>query len=207
MGVVTILAATAWSTNADLIADCVQLGYLRSEWRTIDPTYGRGNWWKKWRPDDLVTHDLKIDGVDFRDLPEPSDSLDVVAFDPPYIAQGGRATSTAGEFMDRYGLVDVPKTTDETTRLIVAGIDEFSRVTKRKGILLLKCMNYVNGGRYRTAAYDVLSHATSHGWRLIDELVHLRKPGPQPNRDRQMHARRNYSVLFVLQSWKSKEAT
>lgn len=42
-----VLAATAWKTNADLIVDCARLGYLRKEWITLDPTYGRGLWWAR----------------------------------------------------------------------------------------------------------------------------------------------------------------
>jgi hypothetical protein len=35
-----ILAATSWRSNAELIADCAALGYLRANWLTLDPTYG-----------------------------------------------------------------------------------------------------------------------------------------------------------------------
>ena len=37
-----ILAIAKWSSNAALIADCARLGYLRKEWRTLEPTYGYG---------------------------------------------------------------------------------------------------------------------------------------------------------------------
>lgn len=193
-----ILGATQWSTNGAMIADVHRLGYITDLDRVLDPTYGRGRWWTEYLPQHLTAHDLKTDGVDFRRLPEAAGSFDVVAFDPPYIAPGGRTTSTTPDFNDRYGLVDVPKTPDSVTALILAGVVEFHRVLRPDGLLLLKCMNYVSGGRYRPAAYDVLRGAEQIGFRLVDELVHLRHPGPQPSRDRQHHARRNYSLLFVL---------
>lgn len=203
-----VLAANNWATNADLMVDVHALGYLPADAVVLDPTYGRGKWWTKYRPAHLIGHDLITDGIDFRQLPEPSGSVDVVTFDPPYIAQGGRSTSTlkrdAGgisdspDFLDRYGLVDVPTTVDAVTELVVEGATEFHRVLRPKGLLLIKAMNYVNGGRYRTAAYDILAACEAVGFTLIDELVHVRNPGPQPLRDRQLHARRNYSMLFVL---------
>jgi hypothetical protein len=207
---VTILAAQPWITNAHLIGTVHALGYLTDDQVIVDPTYGRGNWWKQWRPPNLIAHDLRLDGVDFRQLPEATGSVDAVAFDPPYIAQGGRDTSTLAkgthddfdrrrpDFLDRYGLDTVPTTPEGITAMAAAGITEFRRVLRPNGVLLIKAMNYVTGGRYRTQAYDILSAAILRGFRLVDELIHLRRPGPQPRHARQLTARRNYSLLFVL---------
>src|SRR5207249_1917773 len=35
-----VMAISDRTTNAELIADCAALGYLRDDWRTLDPTYG-----------------------------------------------------------------------------------------------------------------------------------------------------------------------
>lgn len=107
-GAVQILAANRFGSNTDLLIACRDLGYIGE--RVLDPTYGRGNWWTKWRPADLTCHDIASDGVDFRDLPHDAGSFDTVAFDPPYIPQGGRTTSTEQGFLERYGLLTVPKT-------------------------------------------------------------------------------------------------
>ncbi len=128
-----VLAAGAWPTNADLIADVARLGYLRKDWRTFDPTYGRGVWWEKWRLDELVIYLRDIDGSDFRDLPEPADSFDAVAYDPPYVCVGGRKTSTLPDFQNRYGLDDAPRTPAGVQALIEEGldlVDRFEHVTK-----------------------------------------------------------------------------
>lgn len=45
-----VLAATRWATNADLIVDCVRLGYLRATDHVLDPTYEGGRWWTRFRP-------------------------------------------------------------------------------------------------------------------------------------------------------------
>lgn len=203
-----ILAAHQWRNNSALIDDARALGYIGS--RVLDPTYGRGNWWKKWQPDELVKHDLKLDGVDFRDLPDEG-LFDTVAFDPPYIPQGGRDTSTLGapchhddfkrtksNFLDSYGLRHGPKTTAELRTLVNDGMTSFTAVLRQRGTLLVKCMSYVNGGAWRAMPRWIANDAEALGYVQIDEFVHLRTPGPQPIRDFQRTARRNYSMLMVF---------
>lgn len=198
-----ILAADTYATNADLICAVRDLGYINDGSHGLDVTYGKGTWWKKWAPRSLAGRDIAIDGTDFRRLPYVDNAFDFVAFDPPYVAVGGRKTSTIGGFNDAYGLVDVPKTPYELHDMMVDGLLEAHRVLKPKGLVLFKCMNYVTSGKYHPQAYDALRAVTPEFFRLKDQLIHLRKPGPQPKREgRQMHARANYSFLFVLEAIK-----
>src|SRR5579862_4447487 len=88
-----VLAAYHWQTNGHLIADCHRLGYLLDDDHVLDPTYGRGAWWKVWRPEKLTAHTRAVDGSDFRHLPYPDGAFDTIAYDPPYVAKGGRSTS------------------------------------------------------------------------------------------------------------------
>lgn len=207
----TVLAAMP-GTNGEMIAAVHELGRGAGWWPddavVLDPTYGRGKWWTDYRPEGLITHDIKTDGVDFRKLPEATGSIDVVAFDPPYVTPGGRKTTTLPDFQERYGIDAVPTTIQETHDLITDGLWEMRRVLtpgsktkprKKPGVGLVKAMNYTSGGKYRRAAYDILDEAESMGFTLIDEIVHLTGTGPQPPHARQCHARRNYSMLFVLQ--------
>src|SRR5579885_2999910 len=105
------MAATPWTSNAALIADCAALGYLRSDWLTLDPTYGKGNWWTKWQPDRLVTSDLSPSlsttdlQADFTYLPFQAATCDAVTYDPPYVCVGGRRTSGIESMYDAYGLI------------------------------------------------------------------------------------------------------
>lgn len=200
-----VLAATEWRSNAELIVDCVRLGYLREEWATLDPTYGRGVWWKAWRPPNLITHDIELDGVDFRQLPEPNASFDAVAFDPPYVCTGGRTTSTIPDFNARFGLIDTPRTPAALQEMNEAGLAEMHRVLRPRGVLLVKCKDYVWSGRLFLGTHQTLTRAISLGFEPIDRMEHVGKPGPQPERSRadgkpvvQQHARRNLSTLFVL---------
>jgi hypothetical protein len=135
------------TTNADLIVDCVKLGYLHDTDMILDPTYGRGVWWRKWRPTRLVAHNRGDDGVDFRDLPYADGTFDAVAYDPPYVCIGGRKTSGIPDMHDRYGLTAAPRTPADLQQLINAGLSEAARVVKPRGIVLCKCQDYVSSGR------------------------------------------------------------
>lgn len=195
----TVLAAHAWRNNAELIADVARL-YLDEEMKILDPTWGRGNWWKIWRPKFLVSTDIAggPNGfADFTALPFASKSFDAVAYDPPYIAPGGRRTSTITEFNSTYGLGYTPLRANELQRLIHRGLDEAFRVTVDKGLVLVKCMDYITSGRLHTATYQIVQHADASGWRLVDVFYHISgvKAGPS---QRQVHARRNHSTLLIL---------
>lgn len=202
-----ILAATCWPSNAELIRDVARLGYLREEWHTLDPTSGRQIWWKLWRPRLLVTHDIAIDGVDWRKLPEDNNTFDAIAWDPTYVSAGGRKTTTIPEFHQRFGMTDAPATPALLQKMINDGFPEMRRVLKRKGILLVKCQDYISSGKLWNGTLKTQLAAMAEGFVLIDKFEHISKTSrPQPERTRadgkesvQVHARRNMSTLLVLQ--------
>lgn len=201
MTLAPVLAATAWPTNAALIADCARLGYLTCEGLTLDPTYGKGNWWTLWRPERLVAHDLdrrKGDGVDFRALPEADDTFDHVAFDPPYVSPGGRDTSTIKEMHDAFGMAETPKSPLALWIDNTRGFVEVVRVTKPGGTILYKSQDYVSSGNLQAVTHWILDDALDRGLKLVDRLEHVSGVRPQPPGRRQVHARRNLSTLFVF---------
>lgn len=195
----TIYAIGSARTNAELIArEVVPLGYLREEDRVLDPTYGLGNWWTKWRPAELVGTDLnpkKTQGpvVDFTALPFPDDSFDVVAFDPPYRLNG---TPDLEDFDEGYG-IEKRSTPDERMGLAADGLVESLRVAKRH--VLMKCQDQVVSGKVRWQTFEFHEVAMSHGARLVDHLILKTNPRKQPAGRRQVHARRNYSSMLVFE--------
>lgn len=194
-----VLAATAWPTNADMILDVARLGYINPEDQVLDPTYGRGGWWKKWHPVGLVAHDINPaltfggQSIDFRDMPYPAGHFDVVAFDPPYKLNG---TPTA-EIDERYGVHVVASRADRH-QLIRDGITECLRVLKPGGILLAKCQDQVNGGKVRWQTIEFTRHAETVGPAVLIDMLHMLGGRPQPEGRSQQHARRNMSTLLVL---------
>jgi hypothetical protein len=193
-----VLAATRWATNADLIVDCVRLGYLRDDWHTLDPTFEGGRWWTLWRPDNLTAHNRDEDGTDFRDLPYPAGTFDAIAYDPPYVSVGGRTTTGLPEFHARYGMEDAPSSPAALQALINDGLTEMARLVQPGGVVLVKCQDYVSSGRLWLGTHWTLTHGLSLGLVCIDRLEHVTSPRPQPAGRRQVHARRNLSTLFVL---------
>ncbi len=196
------MAAGTWANNAELIRDAVvPLGYLRADWRTLDPTYGLGRFWTLWRPP-LVGCDLDPAkspigrSVDFRHLPWDSDWFDAVVFDPPYKLNGTSTGKGAAASDVDYG-VDRWMGVAERHQLITDGITECTRVLRPGGTLLVKCQDQVNGGKVRWQTRIFADHAESLGHRLVDrfDLASYRE---QPAGRRQQHARRNTSALLVF---------
>lgn len=198
---VPVLAANSWRTNAELIVDVANLGYIKKTDLVLDPTYGRGVWWNAWQPDRLVKHDLyKLDGVDFRDLPEPDNTFDAVAFDPPYVSAGGRHTTTIPDFHDRFGMTNAPTTPAGVQQLVNEGIKEIQRVLKPRKYALVKVKNYVSSGKLWLGTIKTVNYAETLGFEVVDMLQHLSGTMPQPPGRRQVHARQNYSTLLVLKN-------
>ncbi len=184
-------------TNADLIDKIRHLGYLDGS--VIDLTYGRGSWWRLWRPETLIGHDLETDGVDFTDLPYPDKSWDAVCYDPPYIIVGGRDSSTRKDFQQSFG-INVHRKQSDLDDLVLAGLKEAARICR--GFLLVKCMDYVASAHFTPMTYRVAGWASEIGLSMHDEIIHHAGSGPGGhNIVTQKRARRAHSKLLVF-TWK-----
>ena len=196
-----IYAAQEWQSNAELIYDLHRLGYMNENDYTLDPTFGRGNWWTIWRPNRLVTSDKKT-GTDFRNLPHDDETFDVIAYDPPYVSTGSTKHAGTADIRDRYGLADAPQNPKELQQLINDGATECTRVLKTGGTMFIKCQDYIKSGKYFAGTHYTIIHAQSLGLILEDRLEHISGPRPQPKGRRQVHARRNLSTLLVFKKGK-----
>jgi hypothetical protein len=198
---VTILAAYPWKDNAELIADCHTLGYIRDTDMVLDPTWGRGKWWTTFHP-----HGLSVlaGNEDFCCLPWVANHFDVAVFDPPYVAKGGRTTSTIPDMDSAYGMDDAPATPDLVQQQIFDGLDEIHRVLRPRGIALVKCMNYISSGKLWLGAHYTLAYSLAIGFECIDWFEHINTGRPQPHKT-QVHARRNLSTLYVLRKRRSSD--
>lgn len=185
-----LVGSVITGTNADLIHTIRDL-YLAGT--VLDVTYGEGAWWNHHQPTEFHGSDLNT-GTDFRDLPWPDRSWDTVCFDPPYIPAGG--PGNAGDFQDRYGLRGGRNQTT-LEDLIRPGLAECARVAR--AFVLVKCQDYVNGGRFTPMSYTVAGWATDLGLVMHDEIVHHSGSGPGGhNIVNQLRARRHHSKLLVF---------
>ncbi|HVC70106.1 MAG TPA: hypothetical protein VNC61_07565 [Acidimicrobiales bacterium] len=191
-----VLAATAWRTNGEMIADVHRLGYVRDTDRILDATYGCGAFWRTWRPRNLVGRDRINDPAwDYEAMDYPDASFDVTVFDPPYKLNG---TPAMGAMDDRYGTVSGGTSWQDKHAGIKRGIAESLRVVVSGGILLLKCQDQVCSGHVRWQTIEFSQHAMERGARLVDMFHFLNGPRPQPAGRHQVHARRNFSTLLIL---------
>lgn len=202
-----VRAARDWATNAEMIAEVARLGYL--DGTVLDVTWGNGAWWDDWVPERLVGTDAdqakaRDAAADFRALPFPDRSFDAVVFDPAYVAPGGRKTSTIGQFNDAYGLLSTPPNPEENQAKMNEGLAECVRVSR--GLVLMKCQNYVWSGRLFLGVVESIRAGEELGCRVEDWFTMVGEPGIQPKgRTRkdgkpvlQQHARTNGSTLLVF---------
>jgi SAM-dependent methyltransferase len=177
---VTVLALAA-RTNADAIVDVVELGYLSADMVTLDPTFGEGAFWRRWRPAHLVACDLNPTKspigypVDFTDLPWPR-CFDAVVFDPPYKLNGTGGSHASDH---RFGVDTAGVAWQARYRLIEAGIREAARVLVPGGTLLVKCQDQVASGAVRWQTHDFARVAALAGCPLVDSLIvpnHVEQP-------------------------------
>lgn len=175
-------------TNADLIEQVRKLGYLDGD--VIDLTYGdKGGWWKRWRPDQLTVFE--------GDFTQPIDGQwDTVCYDPPYIDTGGTETSTVPGFQSTYG-INTSRRTSDVLHLVTEGLENAAHATR--DYLLVKCMDYVSGGRFRPMTHWITGHALGIGLFMHDEIIHHAGSGPGGhNIVTQKRARRTHSKLLVF---------
>ena len=201
----TVMAIGTRRNNAELVADCAALGYLRHEDTTLDATYGEGRFWTAWRPALLVAVDLHkggrmkgdqwVETADFTALGYAGQSIPNVVLDPPYKLNGTSTGKGAAASDYAYG-VDRPATWQERHDLIFRGIDECARVCAR--MLFVKCQDQVVSGQKRWQTRIFADHAERQGFRLVD-MLHVQGSRPQPEGRRQMHSRGDYSTLLVLE--------
>lgn len=206
----TVYAAYPWKSNAQLIRDgVVPLGYLNRKWPTLDPTWGRGRWWKLWTPVSLYRHDrYTLDGVDFRSLHYSDGTFKVVTYDPPYKLNGTASKTSDVDY--QYGVQEWMSWQNRHA-LCKDGATEVARVLEVGGFLLWKMQDQVCGGHVRWQTVEFTNHATSLGLTLVDRFDLLTGGRTQPPRSRkdgkpsvQQHARRNGSTLLVFQKRKPR---
>ena len=204
----THLEAQRWKTNSELIQAVFDIHVNTKKWAIVpggptvmDVTYGKGVWWH-WRRSEyamrFIAHDIKIDGVDFTALPEATESADVIAFDPDYVAPGGRDTSTIPEFNERYGLDDPYESPASLQAHINDGLRECERVLRPQAIMMVKCTNYISSGKLWLGEAHTINTGLRAGLIVEDIAVHLGNPGPQPKHLTQKHFRSNSSRLIIF---------
>lgn len=193
-----VMQSVFTGSNADLIAAIAPM-YLHGT-RILDPTYGEGHMWRRYRPATLTTHDLKHDRVDFRNLPYPDRHFDAIVFDPPYVPRSGRprpfAVPHIARFCERYGIAE--RSTRQLLDLVCAGLTETARTLRPGGFLLVKCNDFTANRKLHLGHRYVVDYAELIGLGCHDLIVHHAGMGPGSGPEHPTRSRRAHSYLVVL---------
>lgn len=146
--------------------------YLRPGQTVIDPTYGKGVFWKKVEVGlyDCRFTDLADDGIDFRALPYDDESADWVVLDPPY--RYNPRTATHPEGLDgNYRVADAPHNIQGVIDLYLDGAKEAHRVLRQGGFLVVKCQDTIQDGKQVWTHMILTSRIEELGFALKDLAV------------------------------------
>lgn len=166
-----------------------------------DPTYNIGGFYRDGSiPKPQYRFDINPQSLDVTKalceaLPLPNNSLHSLVFDPPFLV--GKSRTGKGVMDGKYSSYPTILHLKSHYR---KSIIEFSRVLKRKGILVFKCQDSVSGRRNYFNHVYVYINAVEFGFRPIDLFVLLAKNRPtSPNHvDKQFYSRKYHCYFWVF---------
>ena len=196
--------STIIGSSADAIPQIVSL-HVPEGSLIADLTYAKGVFWRQVPP--MLYRVLRCDlagwpGLDLRcDLrhaPFRSGSLDCVVIDPPY--WNASTVARTDGVRDSYNLASC-MTPDAINDLYRAGLWEAARVLRKRGVLIVKCQNFVDGGRQHWIEIAIYNRAYTIGFQAIDQFHVVPKTRPiMRNNGRQQHARKWGSTFWVFRN-------
>jgi len=198
------------ATNDEVFPQILEL-HVPEGAQIADVTYGKGVFWKR-VPEgkyDLVASDIAT-GVDCRDLPYESESMDCIVLDPPYMEGFYRKSTsqkagsgTYSSFRDHYSngseKAQGPKWQAAVLHFYVQAGREAHRVLKDNGVLIVKCQDAVSANRQHLTHVQIIAEYQSMVFYTKDLFVVVRKNRPAVSRIKnQVHARKNHSYFLVF---------
>lgn len=191
--------------NDAMIASVARL-YIPDGATVIDATWGHGGFWHRTDASRfrLICADLlHAPGAgiraDFRALPFRDSSADVITFDPPYVPVTSAMKRDIHATYRNEQAPDLGTTHAAVMDLYRAGMSEAHRVLRPGGTCWVKCQDMTNGRQQYWSVVILHDLALELGFRAQDMFV-LVNPNPPGRRtaERQYHARRNHSYLWIF---------
>jgi tRNA G10 N-methylase Trm11 len=192
--------------NSDLFPDVLKI-YSKPGDKILDMTWGMGRFWQNV---DLSGYDLLRNDIDpargdvhfdFREMSLPDSSFDIIVLDPPYMfGAGGKDSVMDHEYKNgMYRQNKDEKGIKAIINLYRDGMDEAYRMLKDDGLLMVKCMDLIQG-RKQHRIHQQLWHIAVHDFQMVDEdlFVLVTSSSPIMRHNYQLHARKNNSFLWVF---------
>lgn len=141
----------------------------------LDCTYNKGRMWKglDYKPlkmDLCDEYDVDVVG-DFRDMPFPDDSFDVIVFDPPHLptAAGNKTVYTKY----KVEVADKDRAGENISDLFVPFLKQAKRVLRKNGIVLAKLADLVHNHRAHWHQVDFINAVREVGLTPCDMLIKI----------------------------------
>lgn len=160
----------------------------------FDPCYNVGGFYRNnvvKRPEIISDINPQLPGVkkyDVRELPF-NEAFSCIIFDPPFIVSGGNC-----KMAKLYGSFSK---VDELRLFYKQSFISLQRALKRKGILIVKCQDFVNGRKNYIFVNEIISLARDMNFKVLDLFILLSKTRPIKITSQQ-HARKYHSYFLVL---------
>ena len=195
-------------SDAEAIENILQL-HAKGKKIDLDPTYSTGNFYKAlhrniWKPRLKFDISPQVPGVlkaDVQELPLPDSSVEVIVFDPPFLATTGpslRKKDSSNKINKRFGVYP-----NEVALFDMYGkaLLELARVCRPKGILIFKCQDKVSSGKQYFSHCIIYEKAKKSGWEPIDLFVLIAKNRLVADwqKKNQKHARKFHCFYWVFQ--------
>ena len=129
-----------------------------------------------------------VEKLDIRNLPFEN-KFNCVIFDPPFLVGG-----SGGKMAQRYGAFDG---VGELNQFFTDAFISLQRALKDKGLLIVKCQDFVNGRRNYIILNYVLNLAREFNFEVLDLFILLAKSRATKIKNQQ-HARKFHSYFIAL---------
>jgi len=173
----------------------------------LDPTYSTGQFYKNIKkPKHRFDINPQIEGVlkaDCISLPLENLSIKSIMFDPPFIAGIPTSTAKKGIISSRFGSYKSIPRKDGLWEMYRKALEEFNRILKYDGILVIKCQDTISDGNQFLSHVELINYAYSLGFYPKDLFVLLAKHRIIKKYPTQKHARKYHSYFLVLIKKKS----
>lgn len=179
--------------------------YSKLDYYELDPCYSTGCFYKrglkkpKFKFDiNPKLHDVKY--ADVRDLPLPSQSVNSVIFDPPFVIgvpNSSKNVTSSNKTFNRFaGFFSK----EEQTKFYYDSLKSLYKVLKCGGIIAFKCQDTVSSGKQYIVHHDIVTMAQHIGFYVRDIFIYYKDYRMNSGKwITQRHARKHHCYYIVLE--------
>ncbi len=197
----TTILSTITGRNEDIFPGVARL-YIADGDVIVDPTFGKGNFWRNVETDRYNVHftDLVADQIDMCDLPYEDEFANFVVLDPPYMYNPKGTVKASLDAPYNLNAERLLKTNDAVIALYRDGMVEAQRILKPGGFMAVKCQDIIESNRQRWNHVNLCLFAVSSlGMYARDLFVLQQTQKPAIRWPHQKHSRKNHSYLWIFE--------